>query len=334
MVIVFLSIASTLIFASFRLWNKLKIKKNIKFGEAYTQPKFGRERLWNISSSTTFNKNSQIPNTKDTLGKLKFEIKLQDHSEKKCQNLLRQMGIAENDWFVCLHVREGGFWRDESINVERNASIKNYIEAIKAIIKKGGFVVRMGDSTMTKLPKMAGCIDYPFTKYKSDEMDLYLLKSCALYIGMQSGIYDVAVLFSRPIILTNMVSWLFPFPPKKGDLGILKHVYDRKRNKEISIKERLSCNWELSGHSVDGNKYTLIENSPEDILELVEEYFRDCKKINYTDLQIKFHTQRVKKGIEIIEEEKSLDVTEKYRLFSSLHCEEGALGASFLIKYY
>ena len=128
-IIVTLSIISTVIFASFRLFNKLRIAK-VKYSETYTQPRFGRERLWNISAAASFIKNNYIPSL-GSLEKLKIEVTLQDHSVKKCQNLLREMGITKDAWFVCLHVREGGFWRDENLSATRNASIENYIEAIK-----------------------------------------------------------------------------------------------------------------------------------------------------------------------------------------------------------
>ena len=130
-----------------------------------------------------------------------------------------------------------------------------------------------------------------------------------------------------------MVSWLFPFPPKKGDLGITKHVYEKKNNQKLTLMARLNFNWELSGHTVDSNKYTLTENSSDEILEVVKEYFKDCNKFNYSDLQKKFNMQRVKRGIEIIEEEKSLDVVEKYRLYSRVN-SEGALGSRFLKNNY
>ena len=117
----------------------------------------------------------------------------------------KRMGLPDDAWYVCLHVRESGFHKDNM--VERNATIANYVDAIREITAREGWVVRMGDPTMTRLPPMSKVIDYPFTASKSYAMDLYLISECRFYIGMQSGIYDVAMLLQRPMIITNMAGW-------------------------------------------------------------------------------------------------------------------------------
>ena len=76
---------------------------------------------------------------------------------------------------------------------------------------------------------------------------------------MQSGIFDVAVLFSKPIILTNMLSWIFPFPPRKGDLGILKNLFCKKRNRVLSLNERFQLGWNVNGHMNKDENYKYIE---------------------------------------------------------------------------
>lgn len=323
----------TIYFGYFRFINKLKIHK-LNFSESYTQPKFGRERLWNEENYLNFNKKNYEKLNWQGIYEKNIEVNLDEDINSKGEKLIRGLGVKEGQWYVCLHVRESGYWKDEIGNSYRNASIYNYVAAIERINEMGGVTIRMGDPTMTKLPPMDGFIDYPFTDYKTDQMDMYLIKNCRLFIGMQSGIFDVAVLFSKPLIITNMVSWLFPFPPKKGDLGILKRVYDQKHKKEIKLRERLNSNWELAGHIVNVNEYCLIENSSEEILEVVDEYFNGCGEDYDMNLQNNFNSQRKARGLEIIEQEKSLDLTEKYRLFSRLNSVDGALGNYYLKKYY
>ncbi len=144
---------------------------------------------------------------------------------------------------------------------------------------------------------------------------------------MQSGILDVAILFSKPIIITNMVSWMFQYPPKKGDLGILKHLYDNKGNK-ISLVERLKLGWEAGGHKINTEKYKLAENSSEEILEVVEQYFEN--KQSNQSLNIRFEKMRKNKFNEIIENESEINKVEKLRLYSRLYSVGGSLGNNYL----
>ena len=50
-----------------------------------------------------------------------------------------------------MSARERGGYSGDWENF-RNADIGNYLGAIKEITQRGGWVVRMGDPTMTKLP--------------------------------------------------------------------------------------------------------------------------------------------------------------------------------------
>ena len=117
------------------------------------------------------------------------------------------MGVSVDDCFVCVHVRESGFRNDAGRREDRNATIGNYVKAFERITERGGWVIRMGDATMTKLPEMERVILYAFTKYKSDLMDLFLIKKCGFFIGCQSGILDIASLFQKPTLIINMYNW-------------------------------------------------------------------------------------------------------------------------------
>ena len=86
--------------------------------------------------------------------KEKLPVSLRNKSLETGERQLREMGISADDWFVCVHVRENGFINDEGRREYRNAKIENYTRAIERIVERGGWVIRMGDATMTKLPEM------------------------------------------------------------------------------------------------------------------------------------------------------------------------------------
>jgi putative glycosyltransferase (TIGR04372 family) len=207
-------------------------------------------------------------------------------------SLKKTLGMSENDWYVCLHVRENGFRNDKDRREYRNSNIRNYIKAIREITLRGGWVIRMGDNTMTRLPKMERVIDYPFTYHKSDLNDLLLIKYCYFYIGNQSGILDTANLFSKNVLIINMIDWSASGLYGRYARGILKHWYSKKEKKYVSL-EWLFKNmvgfiteeyamysnssehhkWKgVHGFPISMEDYTLVENSEDEIKDAVVEY--------------------------------------------------------------
>jgi putative glycosyltransferase (TIGR04372 family) len=267
-------------------------------------------------------------------------VRLRKKSFDEAQKIRSEMGIGKEDWFVCLHVREGGFRNDFDRREWRNATISNYIPAIKTITEAGGWVVRMGDHTMTPLPEMDKLIDYPFSRFKSDLMDINLISACRFYIGLQSGIFDVAALFQKPLIIPNMVFWTYGSLYKKGDLGITKHVYSFSQGRFLSIKEMFEGSWsmqELSGSL--GEDHKMYENSPEEIKTLVCEYMEseNSEVKTITALQEEANRQRIIQAYSLLEAGKvpgeaddRRNIMEKYRIASRVESCLGALGRTFL----
>ena len=207
---------------------------------------------------------------------------------KRCyaEKLRVQLGIPLTDWFVCLHLR------NNEPNPNRNQSIENCIEGIKAITNAGGWVVRLGDPTMTPFPPTQRVIDYAHSPYKSELMDLYLISQCKFFLGISSGPYVVANLFKKPVLLINMTDWGASMILKKNDLGIIKHVFSRSRNRFLSIKEILQepSMIQIYGNTLD--EYELVENSSTEICEAVVEFLTRPDTYEHSNLQNEFNVTR------------------------------------------
>ncbi|HRY85189.1 MAG TPA: TIGR04372 family glycosyltransferase, partial [Candidatus Omnitrophota bacterium] len=88
---------------------------------------------------------------------------------------LESLGLKKDQWFVCVHVREGSYFpKNEPIQSHRNASIMNTVLAMKEIVRRGGACIRMGDPGMTPLPPIEGVIDYAHHSAKSERLDIAL----------------------------------------------------------------------------------------------------------------------------------------------------------------
>lgn len=262
-----------------------------------------------------------------------LRVSMKPHKKAAAEAIRDQMGIPRDAWFACLHVREGGFHGDNC--VERNAHIHNYLDAIREITARGGWVVRLGDATMKRLPAMERVIDYPFTAFKSALMDIYLISECRVYIGMSSGIFDIAQLFQRPIIVTNMSSWLYPFPLKSCDIGLPKHVYSKSRGRFLSIKEWLGEPMEAISFRVLGEDYAMQENSPEEIAQAVREFLDRGEIAERSSQQRKFDALRLVNGRKLIDgytygADPFWDMDHRYRMASRLDAPAGMVSPTYL----
>ncbi len=198
---------------------------------------------------------------------------------KRGQKLLQFLGINENEWWVCLHVRESGYYKDQG-RTYRDASISNYISVIRYITERGGYVIRMGDPSMTALPKMERVIDYIKTPYYSDIGDLFLIHQCRAFIGGDSGLAELALLLGKAVCRINN----FDLFTTMGNICCYKHIFCKKRKKIIPFKEILMSfkkDWVTYGWKYIEN-FIVIENTPLEIRNTVMEFMEDldCQKLS------------------------------------------------------
>lgn len=250
--------------------------------------------------------------------------------------MLEKLGISKDDWYVCLHVRDHLFYQSYKGNALRNSNIENYGAAVEQIANAGGKILRLGSPSSKNYSKIythKDLIDYPNSKVKSDYLDLYLIKNCEFYLGTTSGPMDVAELFNKNILSANIYPDTFNYFYHNKCLGILKHI---KFNKQ---KIRISDSFEYYEHffnkpwnSDDNDNIKFVENTPDEILQLVLDYL-DRKKRNDFKLS-SLQTEYNNKLINCIKEMKCLNESYFYNLLYaklnlSLH---GSISHSFLEK--
>ena len=303
----------------------------------YKIPSIGRGNLWKPEDIEYFSKNIVKSMKWEEQFNEYLSVRIPQDKFKYAEKLRVKMGIPLDKWFVCLHVREGGFRKDTNFYPWRNSFIFNYIKAIKLITDRGGIVVRMGDDTMIPLPAMERVIDYPHTSFKSELMDLYLISQCKFYIGVNSGILDVARLFQKPLVITNLTDWALGYSLLKGSLSIIKHVFSHSRNRFLSIKEVLEESFECQGIVNLGRDYLMVENRPEEIRDVVSEYLDMSQDYEYSNLQKMFMAKRnvqlykwIEDGINLYQFSKAANNVEYYRIASRIEAAGGSLGQKFL----
>lgn len=150
---------------------------------------------------------------------------------------LRAAGIT-SDWFVALHIREGGYHGDGpgTTRQHRSADVGDYLDAIAEVTSRGGAVIRLGDKSMTPLKGLAGVFDYAHSEIKSAEMDLFVCAEARLFIGTTSGLTSAVQALGTPMLLVNCISNDCQFWHDKTDFT-LRPVYDRRAKRYLSLRE-------------------------------------------------------------------------------------------------
>lgn len=209
-------------------------------------------------------------------------LTLSSSHRERGRDALGRLGVPNGAWFVCLHVREGGYAPEfEEIQRYRNADIEHYRLAIQTIAAMGGWVIRMGDPSMKPLAGLPRCIDYAHSKEKSDWMDVFLSAECKFFLGNTSGLFFLSTAFGVPCALANLT----PFAAKAfgpNDIYIPKLLKDKKTGRYLSFSEILQApvaNFRYAKLFSDAG-IDMEENSPEDIDALVREALLGCAPVS------------------------------------------------------
>jgi putative glycosyltransferase (TIGR04372 family) len=200
-------------------------------------------------------------------------LRLTMEDEEWGRGMLHQLGVPEGSWFAAVHVREGGYSpADEEAHRHRNASIEAALPAMRRIVQRGGYCIRMGDPGMVPLPKEPGLIDYARHAAKSPRMDVYLCAKTRFFVGNSSGLAFVSAAFGVPSALANMIPFsTFGLLPR--DLSIPKLLWSKRDARLLRFDEVLSSPASNFRYAAlyDAAGLRPLENSPEDIMALVEE---------------------------------------------------------------
>ena len=213
------------------------------------------------------------------LGKLKFnnikirEKKLKLNIDKNICILLKKKLcdyiFFKNRPYVVLHVRDGNYRNDHKRRSWRNNNIDNYSQSVDYLISKGFSVIKIGDKESNKLNyKNKFYFDYSYSELRSEEMDLYIIKNCNFLMANCSGPEYLALLFSKPILITN--SYVIPSLYRSTDRVFFKKILFK--GNEMSIIDYLSLPFEIYFREYNHKEISFIENSQHEILEATKEF--------------------------------------------------------------
>ncbi len=196
-------------------------------------------------------------------------------------DILLKMNITQNDKLICIYTRDSSFLENIDNSVDwsyhdyRNTNIESYLKTIKFLISKGYKVVRIGSEYSKSLNYINdNFIEYNLSRFKSGFMDLYMPYMASFIIGCKSGATDLSLLFNKPILVTDLTTFV-EAPLGKKDLFIQKKIIDLNKNivpfKELVENEKFYTNDGNKMHSLYGLSY--IDNTEDEILEATIEMY-------------------------------------------------------------
>lgn len=154
-----------------------------------------------------------------------FELTRSDVAHRAAA--LKNLGVPDDAWFVCVHARGGGYSpSDEFAHSYRNVPIEDYGPAMDRIVERGGWCIRMGDPTMEPMPTKRNCVDYALSPVRSARLDVVLSASCRFFLSCSSGLYNVAAMFGRPSALANTAPLAASYSQGVADLAIPQRMRD------------------------------------------------------------------------------------------------------------
>lgn len=212
---------------------------------------------------------------KDTKPHLDFTCQ----EERMGQESLRNFGVSDGAPFVCFHARDPSYVASEMPEVDQtyaayhDCNIHNFLPAMESLAGQGIFALRMGaivQEPIIDTNKMV--IDYA-TKGRSEFLDIYLTGKCRFYVGCDSGLIGLPMIFRRPIVITNSIP-IQLIPAWDPDyLFIPKKLWCPREQRILTFREMLGLVSEDERWGVVYAEHGIqpIENTPDDIKAVVRE---------------------------------------------------------------
>ena len=153
---------------------------------------------------------------------------------------------------------------------------------------------------MTPLPAIDRVVDYATSTLRQDWMDVFLCGACRFFIGTSSGLYTVAHAFGRPIVQTNYLPTSTLSLGTK-DLFLPKLTRYRRTGELMPFADLMGPPFNNAGNDAlyrEVFDVTIINNTPEELLEVVEEMMDQLAQHDQEDdaLQARFRALTAEVG--------------------------------------
>ena len=244
----------------------------------------------NIKFSSKYNYEYSNKNNLQNFPPLKLSQKEYKIIENHTKELIKHIDLNSRDLITFCN-RDSSYKKyqiGKTINSDyhdfRNFSINDMISSINFLLSENNNLIRLGNMTNEKLSidnKLY--LDYSQSNFINEYSDIYLIYKSKFFISTLSGLDKVASFFGKPIVFINL-QHLLNFPTFINDcFFIIQKIYDLKNKRYLTLTEMVDPNLNKSmvtnlpvglytrTDDYEDNNYKVINNSPEEILNVVKE---------------------------------------------------------------
>lgn len=240
-----------------------------------------------ISNPLNFRQQLRYP-ASDEIGRYPCADWFNSDDHARGRELFRQIGLDKpGAWYVCFFARDNAYAEQTNsgsvlehyLNYHtcRNSRIEAQVDAMEFVLAQGGHVIRIGSLAKTPVPiRHPRLIDYPFSSFRSDFADIYLVCHAKFVIGDASGIIDVSLMRDVPFGWINEVFY-FCSSYRKNAICIPKLICNEATGKVLTLAEfndlLPKSPKSLLGEMVDRMRerdLVYLDNSSDDILAVAK----------------------------------------------------------------
>lgn len=244
---------------------------------------------------------------------------------------LEKLQIPSGSNWICLIVRDSAYLeshqkKDWSYHNYRDCDIDNFNMIAKKLAELGYYVIRMGVKVKKPMARIhQRVIDYANSGQRTDFMDIYLGANCLFCITTGTGFEAVPHrLFRKPLVFVNMVPVGYVGSYFTNSIGIFKHHFSKNKNRNLQLSEIISSDigYALDSSIYDNYEIDLIENTPQEIYDVVLEMIEVLKKLKkYSHEEQNLQTYFWKRFISLN------NLSKKHHLHGVIHAR---IGTKFL----
>lgn len=207
------------------------------------------------------------------------KLNLPKRDLKKYEKDFEKIGLPINSKFVCILFRDSNYLKKnfEFYNFNyhnyRDTDINTFDLAADYLISKNYYVVRVGKDPEKKMDyKNKKFIDYSFSNYRSDHMDVLLSNKCRFFITTGTGGESLAYIFRKPLLFVNLTNIDVFRTFHKKHIHIFKHYYSIPLKRKLNLEEIfLQLIKIVDSETFKQKQIKLIDNSREEIRDAVIE---------------------------------------------------------------
>lgn len=204
---------------------------------------------------------------------------------------LKKLGITIKSKYVCLYVRDRGYYEYKPSSDYRNSNIDNFKLGVNYLLSKNYYVFRMGHKVEKELKiKDPNFFDYATNGMRTEFLDVFLGHNCHFCITTGSGFDGIPVAARRPTVLVSFAPLNYFWSYNTNNLFIFKHYVNIQNHKKLSLKEifQTGVSQSLNTEEFLLKGVKLEENTPKEILDVIKEMdlrlnkkWKDSNKAKY-----------------------------------------------------